>query len=270
MTPTEPLRQPEYLATQQYADGRNLGARSNLHDRYGTAPVPFRVWEAQLVTWFDGAEVLEVGTGPGRFWTTDAVPRSTHLTVTDLSPGMVRQATTDLAPAGYASVCGVVCDAQSLPFDAARFDLLVANHMLYHVPDPPRALAEFRRVLRPGGTALIATNAPGHMRQLNEVIAEVLGHAPSGLNGVFGIDNGELMLRDHFGGISWHSFTNPLVVDDADDLAAYAGSLPPASTASPSQRADLSSAFRDRVAAEGGRMRIDTRTGAFVCTGRPS
>ena len=42
-----------------------------------------------------------------------------------------------------------VLDLQALPFPEACFDAVIANHMLYHVPDRPRALAEVQRVLKP-------------------------------------------------------------------------------------------------------------------------
>jgi ubiquinone/menaquinone biosynthesis C-methylase UbiE len=45
----------------------------------------------------------------------------------------------------------IKADAQNLPFDNAEFDVVVSNLGVCHVPDQPRALAEARRVLRPGG-----------------------------------------------------------------------------------------------------------------------
>ena len=146
-------------------------------------------------------------------------------------------------------------------------DAVTANHMLYHVPDPAAALREFRRVLRPGGCALVATNSPGHMHQLNAAIAEATGPFEQRLNEVFGIDPAEAMLRGIFGSIVWHTFVNALMVTSVDDLLAYATSFPPGQLADDAQRTHLRAVLDQAVFDGGGRMRIDTRTGAFVVGG---
>jgi ubiquinone/menaquinone biosynthesis C-methylase UbiE len=46
-------------------------------------------------------------------------------------------------------------DGEHLPFEDASFDLVHSKDSLHHMEDPARALAEYRRVLRPGGAALI-------------------------------------------------------------------------------------------------------------------
>jgi ubiquinone/menaquinone biosynthesis C-methylase UbiE len=48
-----------------------------------------------------------------------------------------------------------VADAEQLPFDDVTFDLVHSKDSLHHMDAPERALAEYRRVLKPGGTALI-------------------------------------------------------------------------------------------------------------------
>jgi ubiquinone/menaquinone biosynthesis C-methylase UbiE len=48
-----------------------------------------------------------------------------------------------------------VADGERLPFDDAAFDLVHSKDSLHHMDHPARALAEYRRVLKPRGTALI-------------------------------------------------------------------------------------------------------------------
>jgi SAM-dependent methyltransferase len=46
-------------------------------------------------------------------------------------------------------------DIQALPFEDARYDLVFASHVLEHVPDDRKAIAEIRRILKPGGIAVL-------------------------------------------------------------------------------------------------------------------
>ena len=71
------------------------------------------------------------------------------MTLTDISPAMV-----DAAREQLDDVCGVkfeFADIQNLPYPDASFDVVIANMMLYHVPDIARGLSEVRRVLRRDG-----------------------------------------------------------------------------------------------------------------------
>ena len=85
-------------------------------------------------------------------------PRARVL-ATDLSPRMVELA-------ACAGVVAQVADAQRLPFGDGSFDVVAAMWMLYHVPDLDAALAEARRVLRPGGLLVAVTNGDEHTGDL--------------------------------------------------------------------------------------------------------
>ena len=59
-----------------------------------------------------------------------------------------------------------MADIRDLPFEDESFDGVVANHMLYHVPDRPQALAEIRRVLRSAGRVFATTNGGDHLQEI--------------------------------------------------------------------------------------------------------
>ena len=101
--------------------------------------------------------MLEVGCGSGAFWEAngDRVDPTWRLTLTDFSPGMVEAAQRVLG--GRAQL--LVADVQELPFPDESFDVVLANHMLYHVPDRPRAFAEIARVLVTGGSGVAELEA---------------------------------------------------------------------------------------------------------------
>jgi ubiquinone/menaquinone biosynthesis C-methylase UbiE len=74
----------------------------------------------------------------------------------DIAPGMVERSRAAAEEAGLEQVYAEVMDAGALDFEDGRFDAVLAAFTLAAIPDGERALAEWRRVLRPTGTVGIA------------------------------------------------------------------------------------------------------------------
>ncbi|MCC6168610.1 MAG: class I SAM-dependent methyltransferase [Caldilineaceae bacterium] len=208
---------------EQYRTPANLQARIQLHERFSTNPHRWPHWVFDHLQAPAGARLLEIGCGPGGLWAEnrDRIPAGWHLLLTDLSPGMIQQAARALA--GPANVLFGVADAQALPFADSTFDLVIANHMLYHVPDRARALAEIRRVLRPDGRFYAATNGKNHMAKVRELAQQF---APQAENQVeqherFTFEQGNEEIGRVFGTVNLHRYENRLMVTDADALADY-------------------------------------------------
>jgi len=253
-----------YLATDQYRDSAKVNLRFGLHDLYSTNSYGWHPWVFDQLGLTEQASLLELGGGPGYLWTRNAgrIPAAWDVTVSDFSPGMLRDARARLA------ICGrdfrfVVADAQWISFADESFDAVIANHMLYHVPDRPRALAEIRRVLRPGGKLFATTNGRSHLRELGDLVRE---HDPeyAPRTGVieFGLENGEDQLRPWFQRVRIHRYQDGLVVTDADGLVGWARSW--AEGVLGKERSVELYAFLEEAFVRRGPVRVTKESGMFV------
>jgi ubiquinone/menaquinone biosynthesis C-methylase UbiE len=102
------------------------------------------------------ARSLEIGAGTGYF-TLNLLRAGLigQATCSDISPGML-ETLADNARRLELEVRTEPADAERLPFADESFDLVLGHAVLHHIPDLPRAFAEFERVLAPGGTVLFA------------------------------------------------------------------------------------------------------------------
>jgi SAM-dependent methyltransferase len=102
------------------------------------------------------ARSLEIGAGTGYF-TLNMLRAGmiAQATCSDISPGMLATLRANARRLGL-EVQTERVDAERLPFPDASFDLVLGHAVLHHIPDLPRAFAEFARVLAPGGTVLFA------------------------------------------------------------------------------------------------------------------
>jgi SAM-dependent methyltransferase len=121
----------------------------------------------QMLALKPGQHVLEFGAGTG--WLSRFLTQlGCRATLVDVSPTALQ-----IARALYERlpVIGDQPPPAFLPFDGVRIDLpdasvdrIVCFHAFHHVPNPPAAIAEFARILRPGGLAAFAEPGPTHSR----------------------------------------------------------------------------------------------------------
>jgi ubiquinone/menaquinone biosynthesis C-methylase UbiE len=106
-----------------------------------------------------------------------AVGAGGQVTAADISPAMAEQARARLGSAANAVVA--VEDGQALSFADNSFDTVLCSLGLMFFPDPGRGLAEFRRVLRPGGRAAVSVNTVPERSYSTRVLSIIGAHLPS-------------------------------------------------------------------------------------------
>lgn len=226
----------DHLAGRHYANEDLFAIRIATHQRYTVPSVDFIRWVLDLIPWQGDERVLDVGCGNGQY----AEPLAARLTgagrylAGDLSLGMLRDLLKgslqqNRLPGGATAVN---MDAAALPLPEGSCDTVLANHMLYHVPDLDQALAECQRVLRDGGRLLAATNSQTTMAELQVLIyegCERLG-APQAItlhhdSLRFSLENGQALLARQFNQVERHVLHTALVFPDPEPLLAYVNSM---------------------------------------------
>jgi len=147
-------RGPEYAAERLHYDATELaslpaavtGSFAGIGNPHAVAPLPV------------GATVVDIGCGAG----TDLLLAARHLGPhgraigVDMTEAMRERARQGAAACGLAHVEVRDGDATALPIEVGTVDVVISNGVLNLVPDKQAAIAEIRRVLKPGGRVQIA------------------------------------------------------------------------------------------------------------------
>jgi ubiquinone/menaquinone biosynthesis C-methylase UbiE len=269
---TRAIDEQKYVKSQ-YSSQHNLAVRIRTHQLYSEHDVDFASWVLDAINWRGDELVLDVGCGAG-VYTGAARERARYYVAGDLSLGMLREL--PQTDASYATVSRVNLDAQTLPVRHDGVHVILANHMLYHVPDIDQALSQFRRVLKRGGYLLAATNSEQTMRELEGLQQDVMKgldiRAPEERRTrlSFTMESGEAFLRRHFAHIEQRLLPNALVFPEAQPVLDYLESSfewyesgLPAGTGWVDVSGVLRQAIEERLAQHGA-FRVSKLSGVFV------
>ncbi len=260
-----------YLVSSQYKDAGNLSARMQLHERYSTNPYGWFRWVFDQFDLPRSAHILELGCGSGRLWLENLyrLPGEWQVTLSDFSYGMLRGCHDSLVD-GQDNFKFEVSDAMALPFSPATFDAVIANHMLYHVPNRRQALAEIGQVLKPDGTFYAATNGEQHLFELDQLMMRHISSSEEDLyqgkfNKSFTLENGASQLGLVFSQVKRRNYEDSLLVTEAEPLLAYIISMFPrwGMQGRSSQESLLGKAVHELIEREGS-FSIQKSSGMFI------
>ena len=250
------------IVKKQYQSSKNLSTRISIHDKYSTNKMGYGNWIFSNYEVADGYSILELGCGSGDMWVLrdEMVKKCSKIILSDLSEGMIDTAKEKLSK--YEKIEYKIIDIQDIPFEDDSFDIVIANSMLYHVPDINMGLKEVRRVLKDDGTFYCATfGEHGIIEYLSEVLKEYGMEDKTVKN--FTLQNGEGILKTVFERVKRLDYMDSLAVTNIDDLIDYIYSLTSMTTLSQMHKGDIHDALTAQMV--DGVLNVPKEYGMFIC-----
>lgn len=237
----------------QYKNSGNISARIDLHKNYSINKKGWFPWLFDEIGFKDYIEshkadvkkkpgkhnkitVLEIGCGNGALWRENLkkIPEDLHIVLSDVSLGMINDAENSLKKAAGKSAKlnsllennfeFMEFDSNIIPFEDESVDIVIANHMLFYFDKPDKVLSEVKRVLKKGGFLFASTYGSRHMKEITDLVKEFddrIALAAKDLYLIFGLDNGEKILKKYFTNIEKNLYDDYLYVDKAEPLLEY-------------------------------------------------
>ncbi|MCL2213222.1 MAG: class I SAM-dependent methyltransferase [Oscillospiraceae bacterium] len=220
----ENVTSPQVIKNQYGTDG-SLDIRIRVKKRFSTSNQGWGSFLLQNFCLKPDNRILELGCGNAVFWkaVADRLPTGIKLTLSDFSEGMLEAAKGNTNGLSFIENYAVI-DAQSLPYSDNSFDVIIANYMLYHVPNVQKALSEISRILRPNGFFFAATFGKDNLKEVTDIFHDYDNRIDSVLNemvAVFGLENGGGILGKYFNSVEMEKFENNLHITEFDSLLDY-------------------------------------------------
>ena len=259
----------EKSLVEQYKDSVNVSSRIGLHKKYATNPMGWFRWLYERMEPLNGKDLIELGCGNGELWRVneERIPKDTRLCLTDVSKGMVRDAQENLksVPGQF---CFEVLDCRQIEKPEESFDVAVANHVLFYFTNLDAALIQIRKVLKPGGIFCCSTYGREHMKEIRQLVREFdsrISLSEVNLYDVFGLENGEDILKNHFKMVRKEIYDDHLKVTDAGALMEYILSCHGNQQEYLSDRYEEFRDYLEKKMGKKGYIHITKQAGVFLC-----
>jgi ubiquinone/menaquinone biosynthesis C-methylase UbiE len=264
MSRVQDIANPEYV-NNQYRDASNLNARIRLHQEFSTNKQGWHRWLFEQFEFTSPCRILQLGCGAGNLWleNLDRIPKYLEIILSDLSEGMLEQAQQNLNH-NLSLFQFKVIDAQAIPFEENSFDVVIASHMLYHVPDRRKALLEIKRVIKPTGYFYATTIGCNHLKELRDLLSRFDIKLSSWFklpSGSFNLENGFAQLRHYFAKVALNRYPDSLIVTNANLLTNYimSGGI----ELSTDKQLELAKFVTQELEAKSGKIYITKDSGVF-------
>lgn len=211
----------ESSIVEQYKNSNNLNVRISLHDQFSTNKTGWFNWLFNQIDFSKVNRLLEIGCGNGKLWENRNIDlRNREIFLSDISEGMINEVRKKL---GKDYNC-IVADCQYIPFKDGYFDAVIANHVLFYIQNLEKGLSEICRVLKDNGIFYCSTYGKEHMKEITELVQSFDSKVELSQNrlfDIFGIENGEKILKEYFKSVQFIPYEDSLIVNQSQPLVDY-------------------------------------------------
>ena len=250
------------VVQKQYENAKNLNTRISLHDKYSVNKQGFGNWIVSYYQLTNGMRILELGCGTGEMWKNhiSLLNKCSELVLTDISEGMIETVRKNIG--NLHNVTYQVVDIQEIPFESNRFDMVIANMVLHHVPDLKKGLSEVKRVLKEGGSFYCAAYGEHGIVQYIADLLKPYG-AEDRTNKNFTLQNGKQILAQYFSSIEMVEYIDSLEVTNIEDMLDYLNSLASMTSISNINRDIIKKVLEQNTV--DGILKVPKEYGMFIC-----
>lgn len=255
----------ESTLKSQYQNASNISARIRLHREYSSNKQGWFPWIYEQIGSKDKS-ILEIGCGNGALWkeNINVLPDDVHITLSDISKGMIREVRRDFS--GDKRFDFKAFDCHKIPFEDESFDVVIANHVLFYCDNIEKVCKEVYRVLKSGGRFICSAYGEKHMHEITDLVQKFDDRIVLSKNKLFenfGLENGREILSKVFSDVELRRYDDEIVLDTAEPLIEYILSC------HGNQGQYILDRYRDfRIFVEknvGDEYRITKDAGVFVC-----
>lgn len=256
----------ETTIKEQYNNDKNLNLRNHFHN-YNTNEIDWDIWCFKKMEFSKNDRILELGCGNGKFWEKNKkeIENSLNITLSDFSKSMIESARKNLKKVNFNFIYKEI-NAENIPYKDETFDVIIAAHMIYFVPNIEKALKEMKRVLKPNGKLYITTNSKNTMYELNELsekFAPKLGLSNNGFLDRFNLEDAEIILKKHFKYVNLEILEGRIVLYESKPLVLYKASTIQGSSILIGDKKNEFRKYLDNYIKENNNISITTKAGIF-------
>jgi ubiquinone/menaquinone biosynthesis C-methylase UbiE len=217
------------FAEQQYKNLQNLNARMNLWS-YGSNPVSLQKWIFSKIHLQENERVLELGCGTGQLWLENfnTVPSNCSIILSDFSTEMVNKASSNLQLLNLPIEFEII-DAEEIPYPDHTFDVVIACHMLYHIPNIQQALKSINRIMKPNSRFIATTVSKRHLQELKDFLSGFGLYSQEKIwtknFSEFRNETGIEILKSFFSDIKFYEYINEVKINSIEPLMKYIESM---------------------------------------------